>query len=98
MDETMISFALKWLRHFNQYIRPTGAYRLLILDNHRSYAIIQFINYAYENNIILLYLSAHTTYRLQLLDVSIFSPLAIYYSQLIKEYNRYEERNISKRE
>jgi hypothetical protein len=55
------------------------------------------MDYVYEYNIVLLYLFTHTTHRLQLLDVAIFSPLAIYYSELVKKYSRYEEKDISKR-
>jgi hypothetical protein len=71
---------------------------LLILDNHRSHATVSFIDYAYENNIVLPYLPPHSTHRLQPLDVAIFGPLAIYYSQEVNQYSRYEGRGVSKRE
>jgi hypothetical protein len=56
------------------------------------------MNYAYEYNIILLYLFIHTTHPLQLLNIAIFNSLAIYYSELVKKYSRYKEKDISKRE
>ena len=46
---------------------------------------LKFINYADENRIILAVLSPHSTHRLQPLDISLFSPLATYYSQGIDD-------------
>ncbi len=75
-----------------------GTYRLLILNKYNSHATFAFTEYAKENNIILLYLPAHSTHRLQSLDIAIFGPLSTYYSNLIKENNRYSEVDINKRE
>jgi len=44
---------------------------------------MRFINYADANRILLVVLPPYLTYRLQPLDVGLFSPLAIYYSQQI---------------
>ncbi len=89
---------IKWLRHFNRYTPSIGAYRLLILDNHRNHATITFIDYTYKNKIILLYLLSHSTHRLQPLNIAIFSSLATYYSHEVNAYNRCEGKDISKRE
>ncbi len=89
---------VEWLRHFNRYTPSIGAYRLLILDNHGSHATIAFIDYAYENKIVLLYLPSHSTHRLQSLDIAIFGPLATYYSHEVNAYSRYEGKGVSKRE
>ncbi len=64
--------ALEYLKHFYKYARPIGVFRLLILDSYGSHAIFRFKELAHEYKIILLYLPAHTTHRLQLLDVGIF--------------------------
>ncbi len=87
---------VEWLRHFNRYISLIGVYRLLILDNYRNHATIVFIDYAYENKIILFYLPLYSTHRLQPLDIIIFGLLATYYSHEVNVYNRYEGKNISK--
>jgi hypothetical protein len=66
--------ALEYLKHFHRHARPIGVYRLLILDGHGSYATFRFKELAHEYKIILLYLPAHITHRLQPLDVGIFGP------------------------
>jgi hypothetical protein len=95
---TSNELGLEWLRHFNKHTGSRGAYRLLILNTHGSHATIEFVNYAYENNIVLLYLPPHTTHRLQPLDVAIFGPLATYYSQLVNENNGHDGKDVSKHE
>jgi hypothetical protein len=64
--------ALKYLKHFYRYTRPIEVFRLLILDGYDNHAIFRFKELAYEYKIILLYLFAHTTHKLQSLDVGIF--------------------------
>jgi hypothetical protein len=64
---------IKYFNHFHKHARPIGVYRLLLLDDHDSYTIFRFKALANDYKIILLYLPAHTTHRLQLLDVGIFS-------------------------
>jgi hypothetical protein len=71
---------------------------MLIFDNHDSHEIIQFVTYAYEYNIVLIYLSLYFIYRLQPLDVAVFDLLAKYYSDIVKTKNRYERKSVSKRE
>jgi hypothetical protein len=72
--------ALKYLKHFHRHARPIGVFRLLILDGHSSHAIFRFKELAHEYKIILLYLPAHITHRLQPLDVGIFKPQSDFYS------------------
>jgi len=57
-------FGVEWLRYFNRYTPSIGVYRLLILDNYGSHATIAFIDYAYENKIVLFYLPLYSTHRL----------------------------------
>lgn len=47
---------------------------------------MQFIDYCNEHNILLAILPPHSTHRLQLLDVSVFSPLATAYSSQIDDF------------
>jgi hypothetical protein len=60
---------IEYLNHFYKYIRSTGVYRLLLLNNYGSHAIFRFKAFVNNYKIILLYLSTHTTHRLQLLNI-----------------------------
>jgi hypothetical protein len=64
---------IEYLNHFHKYIKSIGVYRLLLLDNYDNYVIFRFKIFANDYKIILLYLFAYTTYRLQPLDIGIFS-------------------------
>jgi hypothetical protein len=88
------------LKYFNKYTknRSIENYRILIFDNYDSYGIIQFVIYVYEYNIVLIYLFSHSIYRFQSLDVAIFGSLIKYYSDIVKARNRYERKNVFKRE
>ena len=55
--------------------------RLLFLDGHSSHVNMIFLNWCDSHNIHVCAYPPHTTHRLQPLDVSVFSPLATYYSQ-----------------
>jgi DDE superfamily endonuclease len=75
--------AIEYLNHFHKHARPIGVYRLLLLDGHSSHATFRFKALANDYKIILLYLPAHTTHRLQPLDVGIFGPQSGFYSNKI---------------
>jgi hypothetical protein len=83
------SMAMNYIKHFNDLTEPIGDYRLLILDGHGSHATFQFKKFCHDNRIILLYLPAHTTHKLQPLDIGIFGPQAEFYSQEVDQYSRY---------
>lgn len=55
---------------------PDKLYRLLILDGHNSHCTYQFCKFAFDHNIIIICLPAHTTHALQPCDVGVFGPLA----------------------
>ena len=76
---------LDWIKYFNIYIksRSTGAYQILIIDNHRSHIFIEFDDYYKFNNIIIISMPAHLSHLLQLLDVGIFSSLKAAYGHQI---------------
>jgi hypothetical protein len=88
------------LKYFDKYTkdRLIRNYRILIFDDHDNHEIIQFVTYVYEYNIVLIYLFLYFIYRLQPLDVAVFNLLTKYYSDIVKMKNRYERRNVSKRE
>ena len=73
---------LNWLTHFSGSI-PGGVSpenrHLLVLDGHGSHIAVQTIEEANNLGIDLLTLPAHTTHRLQPLDVSVFGPFKNYF-------------------
>jgi hypothetical protein len=80
--------ALEYLKHFHKHAKPIRIYRLLILDGYDSHITFEFKTLANEYKIILLYLLAHTTHRLQLLNVRIFGPQSRYYSNEVTQHSR----------
>jgi hypothetical protein len=90
--------ALEYLKHFHRHTRPVGIFRLLILDGHNNHATFRFKKLAHKYKIILLYLPAHTTHKLQPLDVGIFRPQSGFYSTQVTQHSRWAGFNISKRE
>lgn len=66
---------LQWLKFFVQHVRPTLTNKaLLILDNHESHRCFPCLEYASENNVVLLSMPPHCTHKLQPCDVSIYGP------------------------
>jgi hypothetical protein len=53
---------------------------MLVLDSHESHISAEFEEYCKETGIIPLCLPAHSSYLIQLLDVSLFGPLKKAYS------------------
>jgi len=87
-----------WIKHFDRHTkaRTKGVYRLLILDGHESHHSIDFEAYCKENNIITLCMPAHSSHRLQPLDVSCFGPLKKLYGKEIEGLMRSHITHISK--
>jgi hypothetical protein len=90
---------IKWLK--NQFIpetekRQKGAYRLLVLNSHRSHLTPQFDEICAQNNIILICMPAHSSHLLQPLNVSIFASLKRGYGQLVEQWMRYGFNYINK--
>jgi hypothetical protein len=52
---TSNNLALDWLKHFDMHAKPLGAYRLLIIDSHKSHCLLAFQDYCKENKIIALH-------------------------------------------
>jgi hypothetical protein len=89
---------IEYLNHFHKHARPIRVYRLLLLDDYGSYATFRFKALANDYKIILLYLPAHTTYRLQSLDVGIFGPQSGFYFNEVVQHSRWAGYSVSKRE
>ena len=92
---------LNWLeRVFERCTKHMGhRRRLLVADGHSSHVNMKFINKCDELRILLMILPSHTTHRLQPLDVSMFAPLARYYTNALNDmmFNSLGTVNISKR-
>ena len=73
-------------RETKEKARRGRDWRLLIIDGHGSHVNMRFLEWALQQRILIAILPPHSTHRLQPLDVSLFSPLAVYYGQ---ELNRY---------
>ena len=76
----------EWLtKIFDQFSKPKARqgrdYRLLILNSYNSYLNIYFLDQYREYKILVIYFPAYLIYQLQPLDISIFGPLAQYYSE-----------------
>ncbi|KAJ8935133.1 hypothetical protein NQ318_015788 [Aromia moschata] len=73
---------LKWLQHFNEYVRPSNDNPvLLLLDNHSSHISLPAITFCRSNGIHLLSIPPHSSHKLQPLDVGFFGPLKNSYAQ-----------------
>jgi DDE superfamily endonuclease len=68
-------------RHTKKKASHGRDYRLLFLDGHSSHINMRFIEFCDQNKILLMAYPPHSTHRLQPLDVSLFNPLANFYSQ-----------------
>ncbi len=85
---------MAYIKYFNKHTESIGEYRLLILNGHGSHAIFRFRKFAYNNKIILLYLFAYITYKLQLLNIGIFGFQTEFYSQKINRYLIYNKEGV----
>ena len=61
-------------------------WRLLFVDGHGSHLNMKFLDWCDQHRILVAIYPPHLTHRLQPLDVSLFSPLATYYSQELKNW------------
>ena len=85
------TLALDWLHNvFDRHTRSStrGTHRLLIMDGHGSHNNPAFIIDAWERNIVLMCLPAHSSHLLQPLDVSCFEPLKQFHSRAVDDAAR----------
>ncbi|OJJ94592.1 hypothetical protein ASPACDRAFT_128242 [Aspergillus aculeatus ATCC 16872] len=88
-----------WLQNvFDRYtaLKTVGEYCMLILDGHGSHATQQFDQFCTARKIIPLYMPAHSSHKLQPLDVACFGPLKKLYGQRVSEAICYGEESITK--
>jgi hypothetical protein len=76
--------------------RITGRYCLLILNGHGSHLTPEFDQIYSENDIIPIYMPAHSSNNLQPLDVSVFAPLKKAYGSLVEKKMRQGYHHIDK--
>lgn len=82
--ETFLVWFKKFVEHSNP--GPTKPV-LLILDGHHSHTkSLELVNFARENNVVLICFPPHTTHRLQPLDVSFMAPLSAFYEQETRKW------------
>jgi DDE superfamily endonuclease len=81
----------QWLtKTFNRVTRPKARngrdWRLLWVDGHNSHINMRFLDWCHKHRVLVAMFPSHSTHRLQPLDVSCFSPLAIRYSQHLDQW------------
>ena len=97
---TTNELGFQWLKHFEKHTRhrTTGAYRLLVLDGHGSHQSAEFDAFCQEQNIVTLFMPAHSSHLLQPLDVGCFSPLKKAYGRQVEDLMRTHINHITKLE
>lgn len=75
------------LKHFVNHVKPTSEDKaLIIMDNHITHVNIQVIDFARENNIIILTLPPHCSHRMQPLDVAVYGPFKARYKVALNNW------------
>jgi hypothetical protein len=89
---------LAWLKHFDAHTKASSAraYRLLIINGHESYCLIEFQDYCRENKIITLCMLPHSSHLLQPLDVVPYLLLKRHYGDGISLLARSRIHHIDK--
>ena len=88
---TSNSLGMSWLtevfdRHTKSKARQGRDWRLLLLDGHGSHMTMEFLEWCSLHKILVAIYPPHSTHRLQPLDVSMFNPLAHYYSEELNKW------------
>jgi hypothetical protein len=87
-DELGLEWLEKTFHPETEAIRK-GEYRILIFDGHGSHLTTSAIRFCISKKIILLCLPPHSTHILQPLDVGVFAPLAIAYTNGVHSRTRF---------
>jgi hypothetical protein len=77
---------LDWLKTvFDRYTKEKArnSWRMLILNGHGSHLTAAFIEYCFENKILLIIYPPHATHTLQPLDVVMFRSLSFNYKEIL---------------
>ncbi|KAJ2970110.1 hypothetical protein NQ176_g8341 [Zarea fungicola] len=82
--------SLAWLKHFEKHTKAkaSGDTRLLIIDGCGSHHTREFVDYAFEHNIVPFGLPPQLAHLLQPLDVVIFSPMKYWHSTAVSNMVR----------
>lgn len=83
--------SLQWLiRVFDPQIkeRANKKPRMLIWDGFGTHETLEVLKFCFENNIILCRMPSHTSHKLQLCDVPVFSPLKAAYREQVERMER----------
>ena len=91
---TSNELGLDWLsRLFNEETahKAGRSWRLLFIDGHGSHLNMKFLDWCERHRILLAIYPPHSTHRLQPLDISLFAPLAAFYSQALDSHIRQSE-------
>jgi hypothetical protein len=88
---------MNFIRYFEKHTRGRikGTYRLLVLDGHESHHSAGF-EFICKHNIITLYMPAHSSHLLQLLDIALFGPLKRAYGKQVEKMMRTSLTRVSK--
>lgn len=78
-----------WLVFFVEQTRPTSEHKvLLILDNHVSHKSYTALQYASDQNVLMLSIPPHTSHKLQPLNVGVYGPFKTYFEQEIYTFQK----------
>ena len=78
---------LKFLDHFLNSVKCSKEERvLLILDNHETHLSAKVLEKASAADIVMVTFPPHTSHKLQVLDVSVYTPLKTYYNQAVESW------------
>lgn len=86
---------VKWLEFFIETVHPSKDKKVLLcLDGHTTHSKnLRALEIARDAGVILLQLPAHTTHKLQPLDVAFFKPLETFYIQEVQKWMRTNPNN-----
>jgi hypothetical protein len=79
--------ALKFLKHYIKHLdvdSDVNEWKLMLMNNHESHIIFEFIAFANENHIRSFSLILHLTHCMQSLDVEVFSFYKHWHDQIIQ--------------
>lgn len=86
VEELFTNWFIKCFVPFVKTISPGK--HLLIFDGHASHIGIKTINYAVQNDIVLLTIPSHSSHILQPLDVGVYAPYKRAWRSILKSYYR----------
>ena len=87
---------LAWLQKiFLKFVVPERPV-FLLTDGYKSHINLDVIDVCRENNIILFFLSPHTTHALQPLDVAVFKSLKDCFAKCVRAFSFTKKRDFSR--